>query len=97
MARTANKGTILDREDIKALLDKNFLEIWTLYLEQNIARQKKQVQLTLSPTRALIAQCVYWHELLLLSEEDDDCIDIYENFRDYWRAFLEATKNAIGL
>ncbi len=58
----------MDREAVRALLDENFLEIWTLYLEQNVARQKKMVQLTLSPTRALIAQTVYWHELLLISE-----------------------------
>ena len=58
----------MNREEITALLDENFLEIWTLYLEQNVARHKRMVQLTSNPTRALIAQTVYWHELLLLSE-----------------------------
>ena len=49
-------------------LDSNFLEIWTLFLEQNVARQKIMVELAGSPTRACIAQAVYWHELLLLAE-----------------------------
>lgn len=58
----------MNREAVRALLDENFLEIWTLYLEQNVARHKKMVQLATNPTRALIAQAIYWHELLLISE-----------------------------
>ena len=54
--------------DLQQSLDSNFLEIWTLFLEQNVARQKMMVQLAGSPTRACIAQAVYWHELLLLAE-----------------------------
>ena len=62
----------MDRDVVKALLDKNFLKIWTLYLEQNVARHKRMVQLASSPTRALIAQVIYWHELLLLLETGTD-------------------------
>jgi hypothetical protein len=57
-----------EQADLQQLLDANFLEIWTLYLEQNVARQKIMVELAGSPTRACIAQAVYWHELLLLAE-----------------------------
>ena len=58
----------MDRDAVRALLNENFLEIWTLYLEQNVARHKRMVQLASNPTRALIAQAIYWHELLLISE-----------------------------
>ena len=54
--------------NLQESLDSNFLEIWTLFLEQNVARQKIMVELAGSPTRACIAQAVYWHELLLLAE-----------------------------
>ena len=66
--RGRSKGYLLDRDAVRALLDENFLEIWTLYLEQNVARHKRMVQLASNPTRALIAQAIYWHELLLISE-----------------------------
>ena len=55
--------------DIKRKLDENFLDVWTLYLDQCVVRQRKMVQLAGSPTKAFIAQIVYWHELLLLDEK----------------------------
>jgi len=54
--------------NVQQSLDANFLDIWTLYLEQGVARHKRMVELAGSPTRALIAQAIYWHELLLLRE-----------------------------
>lgn len=36
-------------------------------------------------------------ELKLLSEEDADCIDIYENYCDYWRTLKKSLQKAIGL
>ena len=55
--------------DITKKLDENFLDVWTLYLEQCVARHRKMVELAGSPTKAFIAQIVYWHELLLLDEK----------------------------
>ena len=51
------------------MLDEKFLDVWTLYLEQCVARHRKMVELAGSPTRAFIAQIVYWHEFLLLDEK----------------------------
>ena len=59
----------MEVSDIKKKLDENFLDVWTLYLDQCVARHRKMVQLAGSPTKAFIAQIVYWHELLLLDEK----------------------------
>ncbi|MGB0710709.1 MAG: hypothetical protein ACPGQH_09240, partial [Candidatus Puniceispirillaceae bacterium] len=61
----------MEVSDIKKKLDENFLDVWTLYLDQCVARHRKMVQLAGSPTKAFIAQIVYWHELLLLDEKGD--------------------------
>ena len=59
----------MNHSDIAKTLDENFLDVWTLYLEQCVARHRKMVELAGSPTKAFIAQIVYWHELLLLGEK----------------------------
>ena len=59
----------MNLSDITKKLDENFLDVWTLYLEQCVARHRKMVELAGSPTKAFIAQIVYWHELLLLDEK----------------------------
>lgn len=61
----------MNLSDIEQKLDENFLDVWTLYLDQCVARHRKMVQLAGSPTKAFIAQIVYWHELLLLDEKGD--------------------------
>ena len=50
-------------------LQKNFLDAWTHYLEFNINRYRRIGFLAGSPIKALIAQVIYWHELLILSEK----------------------------
>ena len=50
-------------------LQKNFLDAWTHYLEFNINRYRRVGFLAGSPIKALIAQVIYWHELLILSEK----------------------------
>ncbi len=50
------------------LLQKNFLDAWTHYLEFNISRRRRISQLAGTPIKAIIAEVIYWHELLILSE-----------------------------
>ena len=59
----------MNPSDIEQKLDENFLDVWTLYLDQCVARHRKMVELAGSPTKAFIAQIVYWHELLLLRQK----------------------------
>jgi len=59
----------VNHSDIAKKLDENFLDVWTLYLDQCVTRHRKMVELAGSPTKAFIAQIVYWHELLLLEEK----------------------------
>ena len=54
----------------KESLQKNFLDTWTHYLEFHITRHRRMIRLAGSPTRALIAEVIYWHELLILSEKN---------------------------
>ena len=53
-------------------LQKNFLDTWIHYLEFNITRHRRMAKLAGTPTRALIAEVIYWHELLILSEKGTD-------------------------
>ena len=50
-------------------LQENFLDTWIHYLEFNITRYRRIGLLAGSPIRLLIAQVIYWHELLILSEK----------------------------
>ena len=50
-------------------LHKNFLDTWIHYLEFNITRHRRMAKLAGTPIRALIAQVIYWHELLILAEK----------------------------
>lgn len=36
-------------------------------------------------------------ELQALADEDDDCIEIHEQYKDYWKAFQTALKSSIGI
>ena len=51
-------------------LQTNFLDTWTHYLEFQITRSRRMNRLAGTPIRALIAQVIYWHELLILSEKN---------------------------
>ena len=51
-------------------LQSNFLDTWTHYLEFQITRNRRMNRLAGTPIRALIAQVIYWHELLILSEKN---------------------------
>ena len=53
----------------KERLQKNFLDTWTHYLEFNITRHKRIAKLAGTPIRALIAEVIYWHELLISAEK----------------------------
>ena len=61
-------------------LQKNFLDTWTHYLEFNITRYCRISRLAGSPIRSLIAQVIYWHELLILSEKGTN--EQFESVRD---------------
>ena len=50
-------------------LQKNLLDTWTHYLEFNITRHRRIAKLAGTPIRALIAEVIYWHELLILAEK----------------------------
>ena len=60
------------RVNYKESLQKNFLDTWTHYLEFHITRHRRMIRLAGSPTKALIAEVIYWHELLILSEKNTD-------------------------
>lgn len=79
---------ILSYED---RLEKNFLDAWTHYLEFNINRYKRIGLLAGSPVRLLIAQVVYWHELLILSEKgtDEQFVSVREEIKKTGRETLE--------
>ena len=53
-------------------LQKNFLDTWIHYLEFNVTRHRRMVKLAGTPIRALIAEVIYWHELLILAEKGTD-------------------------
>ena len=53
-------------------LQKNLLDTWTHYLEFNITRHRRIAKLAGTPIRALIAEVIYWHELLILAEKGTD-------------------------
>ena len=52
----------MEVSDIKKKLDENFLDVWTLYLDQCVARHRKMVKLAGSPTKAFIAQSRRAHD-----------------------------------
>ena len=60
-------------------LQENFLHSWIHFLEFNITRHKRMVALAGSSIRALIAEVIYWHELLILTEKGID--DPFETVR----------------
>ena len=60
-------------------LQENFLHSWIHFLEFNITRHKRMVKLAGSSIRALIAEVIYWHELLILDEKGTD--DFFETVR----------------
>lgn len=80
-------------QKLNIALENNFLEIWILFLQQNVARHKKMSELAGNPTRAFLAEAVYWHELLILSEKGTDAdysivrqnitSDAHEQFDDF--------------
>ena len=53
-------------------LQKNFLDTWVHYLEFNVTRHRRIAELAGTPIRALIAEVIYWHELLILTEKGID-------------------------
>ena len=57
---------------LKRALQKNFLDTWIHYLEFNITRHRRIAKLAGTPIRALIAEVIYWHELLILAEKGTD-------------------------
>ena len=72
-------------------LQKNFLEAWTHYLEFNINRYRRIGLLAGSPVRLLIAQVIYWHELLILSEKgtSEQFISVREDIKNTGSETLE--------
>ena len=50
-------------------LQKNFLDTWIHYLEFNITRHRRIAKLAGTTIRALIAEVIYWHELLISAEK----------------------------
>ena len=72
-------------------LQKNFLEAWIHYLEFNINRYRRIGLLAGSPTRLLIAQVIYWHELLILSEKGtpEQFFSVREDIKNTGRETLE--------
>ena len=60
-------------------LQKNFLDTWVHYLEFNITRHRRMAKLAGTPIRALIAEVIYWHELLILTEKGTD--ELFETVR----------------
>ena len=72
-------------------LQKNFLESWIHYLEFNITRYRRIGLLAGSPIRLLIAQVIYWHELLILSEKgtDEQFVSVRDEIEKTGRESLE--------
>ena len=72
-------------------LQKNFLDTWIHYLEFNITRYRRIGLLAGSPTRLLIAQVIYWHELLILSEKGtaEQFLSVREDIRNTGRETLD--------
>jgi len=75
----------------KESLQKNFLDAWTHYLEFHITRHRRMIRLAGSPTRALIAEVIYWHELLILSEKNtaDQFVSVIEEIAKTGNETLE--------
>ena len=72
-------------------LQKNFLDAWTHYLEFNINRYRRIGLLAGSPIRLLIAQVIYWHELLILSEKGtaEQFVSVREDIKNTGRETLD--------
>ena len=72
-------------------LQKNFLDAWTHYLEFNINRYRRIGFLAGSPIKALIAQVIYWHELLILSEKGtaEQFVSVREDIKNTGRETLD--------
>ncbi len=84
-------------------LQENFLDTWIHYLEFNITRYRRIGLLAGSPIRLLIAQVIYWHELLILSEKGTDHFfenvrtEITKTGRETFQRYLESKKLSISL
>ena len=87
----------------KELLQKNFLDTWVHYLEFNITRHRRMVKLAGTPIRALIAEVIYWHELLILAEKGTDepfetvRTEITKTGKETLKRYLQSKKLSISL
>ena len=72
-------------------LQENFLDTWIHYLEFNITRYRRIGLLAGSPIRLLIAQVIYWHELLILSEKGtaEQFLSVREDIKNTGKETLE--------
>lgn len=72
-------------------LQKNFLDTWIHYLEFHIARHRRMNRLAGTPIKALIAEVIYWHELLILSEKNsaEQFISVVEEIAKTGKESLE--------
>ena len=84
-------------------LQKNFLDAWIHYLEFNINRYRRIGLLAGSPIKLLIAQVIYWHELLILAEKGtaEQFMNVRENIKNTGKEtfdrYLENKKLTITL
>ena len=91
-------------------LAKFFLDAWIHYLNFNINRYRRIGLLAGSPIRLLIAQVIYWHELLILSEKGtaEQFISVREDIKntgsetfdrylDYKKLSVSLISSMIGL
>ncbi len=64
------EAALTDRQKhLRDSVEQNFLDIWIVFLQQNVARHKLMSELAGNPTKAFLAEAIYWHELLLLNEK----------------------------